>query len=69
MPYEKKVWSDEIEFIVLRRVAELCPKFKQHIKIAETEKSDFNSPLSFNIGIRSEYLEIVIQYLHYKNRW
>jgi hypothetical protein len=42
---------------------------KQLLRITETERRDLNTPLTLNLTIKGENLEILCQYLHYKNRW
>jgi hypothetical protein len=53
--------KDEFEFVLTRQVANLCPFFRDQIKF-----SDNNIAIDF---IQGDILEIVIQYLHFKNRW
>ena len=60
---------DGYEFIMSRKVAEYCDKFKKNLRVIDSERRDLNTPPIISTEIKGEYLEIIIQYLHYKNRW
>jgi hypothetical protein len=46
------VTPDEYEIFLSRKVAEYCPQFKLLLKIAETERKEFNTPLQINVDVK-----------------